>query len=89
MYLLRFQTTRDFIYRVFSISIWKSKVPHYLRVSEKKTVTAESQSFNETTWNYKGYQARQCYIEHVGKFDDTEVTALSHRGTRVHDAAEL
>jgi len=60
----------------------------YLKVREaalspcvsEKTIAAESQSFNETIRRYKGYQARQCctrIVEHVRKFDDTEMTTLS------------
>lgn len=47
-------------------------------VFQQRKLATESQSFNETMRRYKGYQARQCCMEHVGKFDDTEVTALSH-----------
>lgn len=46
-------------------------------VSAEKTVAAESQSFNETIRRYKGYQARQWCMGHVGKFDDIEMTTLS------------
>lgn len=55
----------------------------YLKVREaalspcvsEKTIAVELQSFNETIRHYKGYQAWQCCMEHVGKFD--EMTTLS------------
>lgn len=58
---------------------FESQRSHRVCVSVEKTVAAKSQSFNETTQRYEGYQVRQCCVTKVWRYRSDSIISRNTR----------